>query len=380
MLFNLVNSLDVIVPISDIHDHSSSASVVETNESVTVDSVDDRLEDLKLTATSMPQQKLSKKQKRRQNQKQQQAINIMKPSVLSESNISTEPKASAEQTVLTTANASAESVIKAVTTLNFDQLKIRPRKSINIIQGQKMACNDKYFLVCPKNKLALLDAEGKEHFNVHRNFEVYDICWSTYLKRFLILSEKDLYSLDLTRQTPLMIEIAQFTRDMDECTCYDNIFMMISDYGGAVIEVWDMKLQWKVIKFYKQPESCKKGQGICTIKFSSNGMHLGVTLTEPRIGKAYFQLRNWQDMKVLKVVELPFYEGFCNHYILALPSEKFLIHKYSEKEMFLFDSNGQQKQIIRYAKGICSVALLTNDKNCLAVQTSQPDELHFHDI
>jgi hypothetical protein len=48
--------------------------------------------------------------------------------------------------------------------------------------------------------------------------------------------------------------------------------------------------------------------------------------------------------------------------------------------VFLFDSNGQRKQMIQYAKGVCSVALMTNDKNCLAIQRSRPDELHFHDL
>jgi hypothetical protein len=110
-------------------------------------------------------------------------------------------------------------------------------------------------------------------------------------------------------------------------------------------------------KLTPQNPTCKRGQGICSIRFSNNGTYLGVTLPEPCLAKAYFQLRNWQDMKMLKVAEFPFYEGYCNHYILILPSDEFLVYKYSEKEIFLFDSNGQHKQMIRYAKGICSFLL-----------------------
>jgi hypothetical protein len=249
-----------------------------------------------------------------------------------------------------------------------------------ITDGHKMASNDEYFLVCPKNKLCLLDTQGEEHMNIKRNFEVNDICWSNYLKQFLILSDRDLYSLDLTRKTPLIAEISQFACDMDECTCYDNIFIVINDCGGPIIEVWNMEMNWKLIRRYEEPISRNQYQGICSLRFSSSGMYLGVTLTEPFIQKAYFQLRNWQDMNVLQIVEQPFYEGYCNHYILSLPNDEFLVHKYSEKELFFFNSNGQRKQMIQYPKRIRSTALLMNDKNCFVIQTNRSNELHFYDL
>ncbi|CAF1396758.1 unnamed protein product [Adineta steineri] len=336
-----------------------SAIFVEANKS-------ENLDNFKLASVSMEQQHLSKNQKRRQNKKQREINIANKSSISTESNVALEIKLLAEQNI--------------TATLNFDRLKAGPRKSVIIKDGQRMASNDEFFLICPKNKLCLYDVQGKEQLNIKRDFNVSDICWSTYLKTFLILSDSDLYSLDLTRSTPLMIEISGFGRDMDECTCYDNIFMVISDFGGEVIEVWDMNMNWKSIRRYESPISREEDQGISSIRFSSSGMYLGVTLTEPFIEKAYFQLRNWQDMKVLQIVEQPFYEGYCNHYMLALPNDEFLVYKYSEKEIFFFNSNGQLKQRFQYSKRICSTALLMNDKNCLVIQTSRPDELHFYDL
>lgn len=127
-----------------------------------------------------------------------------------------------------------------------------------------------------------------------------------------------------------------------------------------------MKSNWKLHKRYEQPISCRRGQGICTIRFSTDGSYLGVTLTEPFSAKAFFQLRNAKDMKVLKIAELPFYEGYCNHYILSLPQNEFLVYKYSEPLIFLFDSHGKRKQIIQYNKGICTMAFIDH---CFVVQT-----------
>ncbi|CAF1595675.1 unnamed protein product [Didymodactylos carnosus] len=301
-----------------------------------------------------------------------------------QSDISIETNKSIEQTIFTEMKPSSEppmAIIPIVQTtaitLNFDRLKTKPRKSVTIRDGIRMAANDQYLLVCPKNRLCLLDKEGNERWNIKRDFEVDDVCYSTYLNQFLILGDYDLYSLDLERPTKLATEITQFARNMDECTCYENLILVVKDFGGALVEVWDMKSNWKLHKQYKRPISCKQGQGICTIRFSSDGSYFGVTLTEPPTAKAFFQLRGSEDMKILKIMELPFYEGYCNHYILSLPSNEFLVYKYSEKLMFLLNSSGQCKQTIQYAKGICTMALINS---CFVIQTSRPDKLHFYDL
>jgi hypothetical protein len=111
----------------------------------------------------MEQQQLSKNQKRRR------VDNANKSLMSIESNISTKPKTttsadpdtSTEQTMPTKSDISTELVVT---------------------DGHKMASNDEYFLVCPRNKLCLLDTQREEHMNIKRDFDVNDICWSTYLK------------------------------------------------------------------------------------------------------------------------------------------------------------------------------------------------------
>ncbi|CAF1042207.1 unnamed protein product [Rotaria magnacalcarata] len=288
--------------------------------------------------------------------------------------ICTEPKLSSEASMATISKLHPKTT---TVTINFDRLNTRPRKSITAINCLRIATDNQYFLVCPKDRLCLLDREGNEHWSIKRNFDVDDLCYSTYLKQFLILADYDLYSLDVERSTKLRKEITQFARNMDECSCHENLFLVIKDYGGHIIEVWDMESNWKLKKTYQQPISCQEGQGICTIRFSSDGNYLGVTLTEPFTEKAFFQLRNSKDMKILTKVELPFYEGYCNHYILSLPNNEFLVYKYSEKLMFLIDSNGQRKKAIQYTKGVCTMAIINN---CFVIRTNRPDELHFYDL
>ncbi|CAM4854522.1 unnamed protein product [Rotaria socialis] len=325
--------------------------------------------------SSLGESVLSKEQKTTSKQSASIKSNIfLETNNLTDQVMCTEPKLSSEASMSTISKSQPRTT---TATINFDRLNTRPRKSITATDCLRIATDDQHFLVCPKNRLCLLDREGNEHWSIKRNFDIDDICYSTYLKQFLILADYDLYSLDVERSTKLRIEIAQFARNMDECSCHENLFLVIKDYGGHTIEVWDMESNWKLKKTYQQPISCKEGQGICTVRFSSDGNYLGVTLTEPFTGKAFFQLRNSKDMKILTKVELPLYEGYCNHYILSLPNNEFLVYKYSEKLMFLIDSNGQRKKAIQYTKGVCTMAIINN---CFVIRTNRPDELHFYDL
>ena len=225
--------------------------------------------------SAAPCEQLSRSKRRRQKQKQRHMAKIADASgvVTTEA---TESKSSSEQAmaIIPIAQISTQ-------TLNFDRLKTKSQKVVTVKEGRRMAASEQYFLVCPKNRLRLLDTYGNEHWSTERDFEVDDVCYSAYLKQFLILADEDLYSLDVERPTKLTVEISQFARNMDECTCHENLFLVVKDFGGAIVELWDMKSNWKLSKTYAQPISCRVGQGICTIRFSSDGKHLGVTLTAP---------------------------------------------------------------------------------------------------
>ncbi|CAF0892308.1 unnamed protein product [Adineta ricciae] len=356
------------------HRHSSTESLLESSAIDTIETENDSVDNLESNVVVAIDQKqqLSKSQKRRLNQKKRKASNANKLSIVPEASTTT---------CTTQLNTYLKPAMNKVVTLYFSNLTKSSTRSLRVFRGQKTASNDEYLLACPRDKLWLLDTQGNQCLAIPRRFDVYDMCWSTYLNKFLVLSSKGLYSFDPTCQNPLTMEVSAFADRMDECTCHENIFMIISDAGGADLQVWNMEWKWKMIRRYSQPKTCRLGEAINSIRFSSSGTYLGVTLTAPFIGKAFFQLRNPKDLTVLEIVERPFYEGYCNHYMLALPNDEFLGYKYSEREIFVYHPNGQQKDVVRYSKSICSISLMMNGNICrLAIQTHQPDELHFHDL
>lgn len=43
------------------------------------------------------------------------------------------------------------------------------------------------------------------------------------------------------------------------------------------------------------------------------------------------------------------------------------------------DAVGEVKETMTYSNEACSIALISNKKNCLVIQTSEPAKLRFHD-
>jgi hypothetical protein len=262
--------------------------------------------------------------------------------------------------------------------LNLNLLKMNPRLSIKSTSGDSclMCANNKYLLYCYDGGLSLLDKKGDEKLKVQRSFTVHDICWSKYLNQFLILSDKLLYSLDITAgQTQQLKQIKEFNTTMWTCTCYEDTFLVSRQ---SMIEEYDLS-NWNTKRSFKAPVICKETQTIKTIRFNSNGTHLGVILREgdhPNYRNS-FELRNANDMNILKVVELN--NGYCLYRLLSLPHQQFLVNSTFDSKLLLINSNGQLEEKLAYdAECLYSTALI--NESCLVIQKDQPYELRFYDV
>lgn len=236
-----------------------------------------------------------------------------------------------------------------------------------------MAANNKYLLYCPENSLCIVDIDGNRILNVKRKFSVYDMCWSSYESRFLILDTKNqLYSLNI--KTKKYKSIVVFDKKMYSCTCYGGT-LLVSRYYSNTIEVYKMK-NWKLIKKFKPSDLQNEDQNIKQIRYDSYGNYVGILITG-RHSKYSFELRDADDMKVFNRVDL---DCSCLCDIVSLPDEEFLISLSEKKKSILMDSNGELNGTINYSKEACSIALIGNKIKSLVIKTSKPATLRFFDL
>lgn len=283
--------------------------------------------------------------------------------------------------------------------LNFNRLNQQkePRVRLNISRSyywlNMATANDKYLLYASGDFLSLIDTKGHEHLNVKQSFTINDICWSSYLNQFLVLSSRDktIYSLDITtsRREPYA-EVKKLSKmsSYDTCTCYQETFLV---GGDTFIEEYKLS-NWRLIRTF-QPRAQSPDYDdwspplprIKEIRFSSNGTHIGVITRDNSMGgewgcSYHFELRSRDNlMEVLKTIHIHIGEYEKPPHLLSIPIQQFLIYSADSNQLLLMDSDCKVKEKTLYqaARGIQAIALL-NDNKCLVIQTEK--QLHFHDV
>ncbi len=284
---------------------------------------------------------------------------------------------------------SLQNMAKPTTMVKLHCLKNKPRLSIDVHANRPaIFANEKYLLFHSSDGLQLIDEQGHTKLNIEPEFGIIDLCWSSYLNQFLILSESYagscLHSLEVKKNnTHQVIQIKKFPEERRSCACFNQTFLACSPNQGegCIIEEYDQS-NWKLKKVFKPPMSCPTDQAIVHIRFSSNGTHLGVLLGEENrqvIGyRFWFELRTPHDMNVLQITEIG---SDRNCWLLSLPNEQFLTSLARENKFYLIDSTGKLNETIDYhgrTQRIVSTALING--KCLVVHTDDRNQLHFYDL
>ncbi|CAF1199978.1 unnamed protein product [Adineta steineri] len=265
------------------------------------------------------------------------------------------------------------------TSLNFNLLKREPSRNVEIENGHAaMAANERFLVYFAKQILVVIDRNGNERLKLNKFIDPLDICWSSYLNKFLITGSAGRYSLD---PEVVVEDIQTPTSDtrFGRCiTCYDKTCLIVNN--KSLIEEYELPT-WLLKKTFSPPQSWKATQKIPRIPFSSSGSHVGVVISERSLDTYFsFELRRPNDMAVLQTVQMGT-DFSAIVWLLALPNEEFLVNTYIKKKFYLIDSNGQLKEQIGYDKNgrsILSTTLI--NERCLVVKTGSPCELRFYDL
>ncbi|CAF1539793.1 unnamed protein product [Didymodactylos carnosus] len=261
---------------------------------------------------------------------------------------------------------------------DFNKLTNRPQRQIKADGSYgAMGSSGTNLLYCSGNTTVCL-TDGTDHdTNTLRWTEdgILDICWSSFLGRFLILTGRALHSLNA--ETNEVTQIKQVSdknaANFCRCTC-SNQTLLVSFHGkGSVVEEWDMNEEWKTTKRWQPPVSCQQNEGIVDIRFSCDGSHLGLTVY---LYSQYnqFHVRD-RSMNILNNITFP--PSRIGYLLLSLPDGQWLTHEWDNKQIHMIDRDGKLEQTLTYDKSIQRTALI--GRRCLVIRT-YAHELCFHDL
>ncbi|CAF1254615.1 unnamed protein product [Didymodactylos carnosus] len=238
----------------------------------------------------------------------------------------------------------SEKSINEVKQLDFNKLKVRPQRQIKVESYWAMGASDMNLLYCGKDTLCLTDrTDHKTNTLQWSGAPATEICWSSFLDRFLILTSTTLHSLNV--QTNEVTQIKQVSdkkkADFLRCTCANQTLLVSTFENGSVVEEWDMSGEWRMMRRWKPPVSCQQNEWIVDIRFSCDGSHIGVTMSTPGEYNL-FHVRD-RSMNILNSITFPWLE--YGYVLLSLPNGQWLTHEARNEQLHMVSRDGKLEHV-----------------------------------
>ncbi|UJR32658.1 hypothetical protein I4U23_020118 [Adineta vaga] len=209
---------------------------------------------------------------------------------------------------------------------------------------------------------------------------VWDSCWSSFLNKFIILADNQLYTYDdeiETSDSMQLIEGVKPKQDKMEflrCSCSNETIFVTYDERNSSIDEYNMN-QWTVVHRYEN--IVKPNEIIISLAISLlNPNLIGMTILDDR-QNWHFELR---DRSFLLITSIQLDRSEFNRRILSLPNSTltWLIIHTGSKYLTVINENGQSKRTIECTENV-DLATYIAKRNSLVLLT-QKNKLKFFDL
>lgn len=230
-------------------------------------------------------------------------------------------------------------------------------------------------------RLSLVDGNGEQKpIAWYDDQSVWDSCWSTFLRRFFVLSDNQLYTYDDTLNTSdslIRVDAVKTKRTGMEflrCACANETLFITYDERNSSIDEYDMN-GWRNVHQHEnvvQPNEIIISIAAC----ERNANLVGLTVLDDR-QHWHFESRD-RSMRQLTSVALD--KSEFNRRLISLPNATatWLIVHTGTKVFTIMDENAQAKRTVDCAENI-DLATYIPARNCLVVLT-QKNKLKFFDL
>ena len=299
--------------------------------------------------------------------------------------------------------------------LDFDYLKEKARLCIKSDMGGvycNICSNEQYFLCYSGDGFSLIDKEGHEQIlNIKRDFSVSDVCWSSYLQFFFVLSnDQKLYTLDPIKQKLKMVKTLHESPIMCNCACYEKTLVLLPRKSYSSIEMYDLSSpaaidDESIIKSLETPIQILQlalysGEvEIEKVCFSSDGKYLALVtyLCDFNYSDSGYEVmfhlhavRQDGNERMKREGEIVLWN--YSTWLIALPDEKLLVRGRSEDQLVVLDysksininddsnSNNQKLEIEQVGYNAqCKTTAFAICGNCLAL-VGLDGEIRLYDL
>ncbi|UJR09269.1 hypothetical protein I4U23_013514 [Adineta vaga] len=152
------------------------------------------------------------------------------------------------------------------------------RRTVTYPRGSwySLTSNDQFLLLHQVPNLCLLDttlSKVKEIIWLHGT--LYDMCWSSTLDRFLLLTNDNLF---LVGENLLSIDLVQTLPKQKwfSCTCsHEYLYLSTEEWGSSIVQI-GLSSPMMIIKEWKSPETCAADEFIESIVYNNGTLVLSI--------------------------------------------------------------------------------------------------------
>ncbi|CAF3448051.1 unnamed protein product [Rotaria sp. Silwood1] len=247
-----------------------------------------------------------------------------------------------------------------------------PHYTIHIKSGNEssIASNERYLLVEREGKyLCLLD----RHFTIVNEIPfnhngVHSICWSSRINRFIIITFKEIYTLD---DKKLILEKCPISFNIDwwRSTCSDDILYLSSVEWGSSIHEFDLQSRFEFIKAWHAPVTCREDEIICDLKYN-NGF-LAIPIFNKHREETRLDLRSSTTLDCIWSIRI---HGRCR--CCEVNGDQWLVMDHDDGRFFHISAGGQLLNTDKYEHHQRLEDITTWDEHTIVVLTKKTINLH----
>ncbi|CAF4725864.1 unnamed protein product, partial [Rotaria socialis] len=171
--------------------------------------------------------------------------------------------------------------------------------------------------------------------------EVWDICWSQALGRFMLVANKDIFTIEPSTmaitKSPLSSE-----NELSRVTCSDSALFLLTQGVGPTIFEYKIPPSSKNSKERRPPEACAESEYVFDIR--ANQKTLAMVIFNPETDKTRLDLRSTINFQRLWSVDVG--EGFrC----CLLHGEQWMVVDALNRRLYHVSNGGKLLKADKYA-------------------------------
>ncbi|CAF1190236.1 unnamed protein product [Adineta steineri] len=210
-----------------------------------------------------------------------------------------------------------------------------------------LASNDRYLLIHQHPNLTILDREMKIVKQIlWTNDAIYDMCWSSTLKKFIVIGGKIIFLID---ENTMAIDNMKIPKDRywQSCTCSEtSLFLSTNEYTSSIVE-FRLLPSIKLIKEWKYPLTCAQDEVISGTVY--NDEKLALMIMSEAEKSLRIELRNVKTLDRIWSLRL---DIVCTQSIAfrccSLTCDQWLVSDYETRRLLHITENGKVKKAITY--------------------------------